>query len=91
MAKFTVFTRNACAFCTAAKETLRSLGYEYDEININTNPERADELFRRSPGLKGRPFTVPQIFVGDHLIGGYTELRDAVQNKTLSILVDLNS
>ncbi len=64
----TVFTTPACPYCTAAKKLLQDKGVEFREIDVSDDAE-FDALIRRT-GWK----TVPQIFIGEKMIGGYREL-----------------
>lgn len=63
-----VYTTSACPYCHAAKELLRRKGVTFREIDVSDDAE-FDALIKRT-GWK----TVPQIFVGDRMIGGYREL-----------------
>jgi glutaredoxin 3 len=49
-------------------------GIEFEERNINNGWDRED-LLAAVPGAR----TVPQIFLDDKLIGGFTELRAHLQ------------
>lgn len=64
----TIYTTAACPYCNAAKELLRRKGIEFREIDVSDDAE-FDALIRRT-GWK----TVPQIFIGEKMIGGYREL-----------------
>ena len=64
----TLFTTPACPYCVAAKELLQGKGVKFREIDVSDDAE-FDALIRRT-GWK----TVPQIFIGDQMIGGYQEL-----------------
>jgi glutaredoxin 3 len=52
------------------KDLLRRRATAFTEIDVMTNPERRREMTARSGG--GR--TVPQIFIGERHVGGFTEL-----------------
>jgi glutaredoxin 3 len=65
-----VWSKNQCPFCDQAKALLRLKGIEYEERNINNGWDRED-LLAAVPGAR----TVPQIFLDDKLIGGFTELK----------------
>ena len=58
-----------CPYCAAAKALLRRKGVTFQEIDVSAD-ERRDDMVRRT----GRR-TVPQIFVGDHHVGGYDDLH----------------
>lgn len=70
MSKVSVYTTSYCPYCEAAKALLKKRGIEFEEIRLSEDDDAAwDELTSRS-GMK----TVPQIFAGERLIGGYSEL-----------------
>jgi len=64
-----IYTRNRCSYCAMAKQLLQSKGVEWAEINIEAEAGRRDEMIERS----GR-MMVPQIFIGETHVGGFTEL-----------------
>ena len=64
-----VYSTNNCPWCVRAKTLLHSKGLDYKEINISVDMDRTLEMVERS----GRR-TVPQIFIDDEPIGGFTEL-----------------
>jgi glutaredoxin 3 len=72
--KAIVWSKNQCPYCVQAKNLLQSRGIDYEERNINENYDR-DDLLAAVPGAR----TVPQIFLDDKLIGGFTELRQHLQ------------
>lgn len=69
MRPIVVYTRQWCAYCTAAINLLNEKGYPFEEIAADNNPALRIELEQRS----GQS-TLPQIFVGDQSIGGCREL-----------------
>lgn len=71
-----VYTMSFCPYCEAAKALLQRRGVTYSEIRVSEDDDASwDALYKKS-GMK----TMPQIFFGDELIGGYQELskRDKV-------------
>ena len=68
--KAVVWSRDACPFCDQAKNLLKLKGIEYEERNISRDWTR-EQLLEAVPDAR----TVPQIFLNDELIGGFTELR----------------
>lgn len=72
----TVWSKNQCPFCDQAKNLLKMKGIEYEEKNINNGYDRED-LLAAVPGAR----TVPQIFLDDKLIGGFTELKKYFESK----------
>ncbi len=65
-----MYTTQVCPFCIRAKALLRQRGVEQiDEIRVDLNPaERATMV-----AVTGRR-TVPQIFIGEHHVGGCDDL-----------------
>ena len=52
MAKdITIFTTNTCAYCVMVKRYLQSKGMNYNEVNLDTNPERQKEAMELSGAL----------------------------------------
>lgn len=71
--KVEVYTKDACPYCVQAKKLLESKGIEFEErhINASTRDMLLEELTTR---IGTPPRTVPQIFIDDEAIGGYTDL-----------------
>lgn len=53
----TIFTTNTCAYCGMVKKWLGAKGYEYNEVNLDQNPDRQAEAMRLS-GAMTVPVTV---------------------------------
>ncbi len=53
----TVYTSNNCSYCVMVKKYLDMKGASYDEINIEINPERRDEMTQLS-GQHRVPVTI---------------------------------
>lgn len=69
MAEIRVYTSDFCPYCVNAKRLLDARGLAYSEVNIGSDFEKRKWLIETT-GQR----TVPQIFIGDKSIGGYTEL-----------------
>lgn len=69
MKNVTIYSKDYCPYCKAAKQMLRSRGVEFNEIDVQFNPDKLPEMIALS---KRR--TVPQIFFGNDHIGGYDDL-----------------
>ena len=78
-----VYTTNYCGYCVAAKRLLDKLGLPYSEQDVSNDPAERQRLVERS-GQR----TVPQIFIGDHSVGGYQELSELARRGTLQALVE---
>lgn len=68
--KAIVWSKYNCPFCEQAKALLKSKGIEFEERKIGDGFTKED-LLEAVPNAR----TVPQIFLNDNLIGGFTELR----------------
>lgn len=53
----TIFTTNTCAYCGMVKKWLQAKGHTYEEVNLDTNPERQKEAFEMS-GQLSVPITI---------------------------------
>ena len=83
MAHVRVYTTTYCGYCTAAKRFLKdSKHVAFEEIDVSANPDLRDWLVATT-GQR----TVPQIFVGDQSIGGYTDMRALDQRGGLDPLL----
>lgn len=69
MAVIEIYTKEWCPYCAKAKALLRVKGLDYLELNVTDDPQREDEMIRRS-GLR----TVPQVFIDGESVGGYDAL-----------------
>lgn len=47
----TIFTTNTCAYCGMVKQWLSSKGVNYEEVNLDQNPDRQKEAFELSGAL----------------------------------------
>jgi glutaredoxin 3 len=65
----TIYTTDYCAYCIRAKHLLTKRDIAFREIDVTEDDEKRAWLVETT----GRR-TVPQIFIGEEPIGGYTEL-----------------
>jgi glutaredoxin 3 len=65
----TVYRTAVCPYCVMAGRLLTKRGYAFTEVSLDGKPADRKALEARTDWL-----TVPQIFVGDRFVGGYTEL-----------------
>ena len=70
-ASILVYTKDYCPYCDAAKNLLTQKGAAYEEIDISADPSQAKIMFERSAPRR----TVPQIFIGDVGVGGFTDMQ----------------
>lgn len=64
-----VWSKVGCTYCDRAKRLLRTRGIPFEERQIGRGWTKAD-LLSAVPAAR----TVPQIFINDQHIGGYTDL-----------------
>ncbi len=67
--KVTIYTSGWCGFCMRAKALLDRKGVAYNEIDVDGHHAHREEMIQRS----GRR-TVPQVFIGEHHVGGSEDL-----------------
>lgn len=71
----TLYSKDSCSFCIRAKMLLEQNGVNYEYVDLTGDMDGQVELAKRS----GR-MTMPQVFVGDELIGGFEDLVLALRN-----------
>ena len=67
--KVEIYSKSNCSYCVMAMNFFDSKGIKYDVYSTD-NPEIFNEMLKRNPSAR----TLPQIFIDDELIGGYTDL-----------------
>ena len=71
MTKVEIYTTQNCPYCKMAKSLLAKKELSYQEIGVDSEPDRMAEAVERSGGRR----TVPQIFIDNQHVGGYDELN----------------
>lgn len=66
-----MYATSWCPYCARARQLLATKGVRFEEIDIDVQPQRREEMIRRS----GRR-TVPQIFIGERHVGGSDDLYE---------------
>jgi glutaredoxin len=74
--KAVVWSKEQCPFCDQAKALLKMKGIEFEERKVGGDWTK-EQLLEAVPTAR----TVPQIFLDDRLIGGFTELRSHLSAK----------
>jgi glutaredoxin 3 len=64
-----IYTTDYCGYCNAAKRFLTDRKVAFEEIDVSGDDAARVDLTQRT-GQR----TVPQIFVGDTHVGGYTDM-----------------
>jgi len=70
MATIEVYSGSFCPYCMRAKALLKKKGLDFVEYDVQSAPERREEMLSRSGGAR----TVPQIFINNRHVGGCDEL-----------------
>jgi glutaredoxin 3 len=70
MPDVTIYTRQMCGYCSAAKRLLEEKGVAYTEHDASFSPELRREMIQRANGRA----TFPQIFIGETHVGGCDDL-----------------
>lgn len=69
-----IWSKAGCGYCEKAKNLLNQRGLAFEERKIDGVNWTREQLLEAVPHAR----TVPQIFIDDKLIGGYTELSEAI-------------
>ena len=70
MLKVTMYCTEVCPYCVRAEQLLKRRGVtEIEKIRIDLLPEQRDIMMART----GRR-TVPQIYIGEHHVGGFDDM-----------------
>lgn len=85
MAEVIVYSSAHCPFCVMAKQLLDRKGVDYQEIRVDLDPDKRQEMMAKS-----RQRTVPQIFINQQPIGGFDELMAIDRAKELDTLLAQN-
>ena len=85
MKKVVIYTGDLCIHCDWAIELLKRKNIEFTEYNIAKDTTKREEMFKKSNGAK----TVPQIFVGEHHLGGNVELQALERKDELNSLLGI--
>jgi len=83
MSHVKVYVTTFCPYCVAAKRYLTRKNIEFETIDLTGDHEKRIWLMERT-GMR----TVPQIFVGEHAIGGYTDMVALDEKGGLQPLLD---
>ncbi len=82
MANVEIYSTGICPYCTMAKQLFDRKGVEYTEIRVDLEPTKRQEMMQKS-----RQRTVPQIFINNEAIGGYTDLVAIDREQRLDTLL----
>ena len=78
----TLYSTATCPWCVQAENLLNRLGAPVEKIRVDQSPAQLDTMIART----GRR-TVPQIFIGERHVGGFSELHALEQQGELAGLL----
>jgi glutaredoxin 3 len=82
MSNVVMYTTQWCGYCAAARELLRSKGVEFEDIDVDADSALRQEMMDKSGGR-----TVPQIFINNEPIGGYSDIAALEEQGKLDTLL----
>ena len=77
-----MYTKDYCPYCNHAKRLLQNKGVVFEEIDMTHRLDELEDL-KKKTGWR----TVPMIFIGDRLVGGYTDLKELEDSGELDQLI----
>ena len=83
MKEVVIYTGDLCIHCDWARELLNKKKIKFTEYNVAQDTSKKEEMFSKSNGSK----TVPQIFIGEHHVGGNIELQALEKEGKLNSLL----
>ena len=84
MQKVLIYTGDLCIHCDWAKDLLNRKKIKFTEYNVAKDSSKREEMFKKSNGAK----TIPQIFIGEHHVGGNAELQALERDGKLDSLLN---
>lgn len=85
MSRIEVYSSLWCPFCSRAKALLARKGVEFEEIDVDRDPNRRQQMMQRAGGRR----TVPQIFIDGRHVGGSDDLADLERAGRLDALLGI--
>ncbi|MFT6907981.1 MAG: glutaredoxin 3 [Oleiphilaceae bacterium] len=80
MSRVKIVTSPTCSYCHAAKDLLKREGISYQEVDVVNDSEQAQQLLAQS-GQR----TIPQIFIDEKSIGGFSELSKLLSSSEFDL------
>ncbi len=87
MAKVEMYSTMWCGYCARARALLRKKGVAFEDIDVDADTSRRNEMIQRASGRT----TVPQIFIDGVHIGGSDDLAALDRAGKLDKLLGLAS
>lgn len=84
MARVRMYCTRFCPYCIMAIRLLNKKGQEIEKIFVDDDPSLRSRMVEESNGRT----SVPQIFINDTHIGGYTDMALLDHNDTLDNMLE---
>lgn len=81
--EITIYSTLVCPYCVAAKNFLKSQGLAWKEVRIDLDPAEREKMVAMA-----KRTSVPQIFVGQTHVGGYTDMMEMHREGRFKPLLD---
>ena len=78
--KVVIYSKKLCPYCVRAKEFFSQKSIAFQEIDLTDNYDEIEKLKRKTGHM-----TMPQIFIDDVFVGGYTDLIAKVNSGELKL------
>ena len=75
-----IWSKPNCPYCEQAKDLLNKKGLKFEVRTIGADGWTREKLLEAVPTAR----TVPQIFIEDEYIGGFTELKEKFKNQNVA-------
>lgn len=73
MAKVEIYSKDYCPYCAQAKALLEDKKVKFTDYDVTNDEKLQKKMMERS---QGKLMTVPQIYINDELVGGFSDLQE---------------
>lgn len=73
MAKVEIYSKDYCPYCAQAKALLEDKKVKFADYDVTNDEKLQKKMMERS---QGKLMTVPQIYINDELVGGFSDLQE---------------
>tara|TARA_R110001592_G_scaffold7126_1_gene40142 strand:+ start:9169 stop:9441 length:273 start_codon:yes stop_codon:yes gene_type:complete len=80
-----MYSSQYCPFCFRAKSIFQQKSVAFDEINVDMDSALKQEMIEKSGSR-----TVPQIWIGEHHVGGCDELMELQRSGELDKMLGIS-
>ena len=85
MVKVKIYTTTVCPYCNAAKNLFKNIHIDYEEINLDNEPDLRAKLTLENNGWR----TVPMIFIDEKFVGGFDDVNKLYKEGSLHKLLGI--